>query len=229
MACSQTCELYTSLLAALLESLIAGGRAPVHALPDGTRAALVAVDVVDNRVQLAFSGLMISPGGDDARAFCTPETLCASTRRSNHRFLRLTLREVASTGRACHLWCDPTARQVFSDLPVVDAGGAPIHATFWAGGRLPREYTPRSPPRLLTFVDALRTTPGVAGKCCLPLAMHAVDSDPCADERTWRSVAALFDEAVPFAIDWGAVEARALAHQRSGRPTSRWGEAVSVC
>ena len=236
MACTQTCQLHTSLLCALLECLIAAGRAPVHQLADGTWATLTAVDIVNSRSQLAFSGLVYAKNGGETTCFAPPETLCKDTARTNHRFLRLHLRARGAGGKHHnhHLWCDPTARQVFSDLPLTGTDGGPLHALFWPSGQLPREYTVHEPPRLIKPAKVLRTMPGVAGKCCLPLAVQLVDETPLSPfhpgqhERTRAKVVAVFDKTVPGTLNWPAAVRAAQAHQWSGEPTTCYDGHVCV-
>ena len=237
MSCAQTCEVHTSLLCALLECLIAAGRAPVHQLADGTWATLTAVDIVNNRSQLAFSGLMYARDGGETMCFAPLETLCKATGKTNHRFLRLHLRAQGADGKHSNhqLWCDPTARQVFSDLPLTGADGGPLHALFWPSGQLPSEYTANGPPRLIKVAQVLRTMPGVGGKCCLPLAVHVIDSMPMspfgpvdAVERTRASVVAVFDKTVPDTLNWAAAVRAAQTHQWSGEPTTCYDGYVKV-
>ena len=216
--CQNTCDTYSCLVSAALQLMIAGGCAPVHAMKDGTPLELVGVDTMVGCVQLAFTGMVWSDNGKrvcSLRAFASPEAYMEEGRH-NHRFLRFKLRNTA-TGELLFMWCDPTARQVVSDLPLTDKAGAPLHVKMWPDGTLPEAYTKYGAPVVKDHDEMLEELDDVEGSCqvaaflyslhrmkaniqCNGAKMTPEQEESC--EATQRKAVDFLTELSPVPIDW---------------------------
>jgi len=219
--CSHTCDTVSIFLRAMLQCKLASGCVLEHRMADGTPLELVRVDQLCVRAKLAFSALNwyendrgVYRGG---MAWGDPDAL-QNAAQENHRLLRFTMRNTKTNG-PLFLWCDPTARQVFSDLPLKDKRGAPLHAKFFTHGNLPPEYTAHGEPNVVAGSPTLAALDGVNGPCCVPSAMFcsykAIDNakvmgalTPAQKRASYallEASRALLQKYAPIVIDWEKV------------------------
>lgn len=213
-----TCDKYVSFVSAALQLAIAGGCAPMHALKDGTPLELVRIDTMVGCVQLAFTGMTWSDNGnqvDSLRSFSSPEALTKAGRH-NHRFLRFALRNT-KTGKLMYMWCDPTARQVLSDLPLTDKEGSPLHVKMWPDEMLPEQYTKYGAPEVQEHDEQLDELDNVEGPCHVAAFLYSLhmtkvnmqDNATKTNTEQDKSLAltqhkamAFLDKISPLPIDW---------------------------
>lgn len=161
------CELFSALVATVLQVHIGNGSAPVHTLADGTLLELVDVDLVKVCAKMAFSGLLWHVEEGKTKGGMTAMPPEALKEDYNHKILRLTMRN-PDTDEAVHMWCDPTARQVALDLPLT------VDVKLFEPGALPEEYTKYKPPCVakpnaaLDQADGVNAVTGEGGKCFAP-------------------------------------------------------------
>lgn len=158
------CELFSAIVATVLQVHIGNGSAPVHTLANGTLLELVDVDLVKVCAKMAFSGLLwhVEEGHTKGGMTATPPQ--ALKEEYNHKILRLAMRN-PDTYETVNMWCDPTARQVALNLPLT------VDVKLFEPGALPEEYTKYKPPCVsklnadLDQVVGVNAVTGGGGKC----------------------------------------------------------------